>query len=309
MNSLSANASPTKGASWRLSPSSADGYYDSQTKVSIRVSARPGYRFNGWAGDLSGTDPSASLSMNIPHSVTAMMAGSPVLRRGGVTNGAGGGSIAGVAPGSVASIYGENLASQSAAAPASRLAKTLAGVTVHIGARTLPLYFASPEQINFQIPSDLPLGNHSLTVSSEGMPDVTADFSVVRNAPGLFPVVLDGQTYAMAVHEDGTPVSGASPARQGELITVYATGLGPTDRVRPEALAIPAAPRFLLLDPVTIQAGEAVFSPESSFAAPGQAGVDAVQFRLDSSAPSGISVPFYLTVNGVKSNTLAIPIQ
>ena len=196
--------------------------------------------------------------MNIPHVVTAMMAGSPVLGRGGVINGAGGGSVMGVAPGSVASIYGENLAAQSAAAPANRLAKTLAGVTIHIGARTLPLYFASPGQINFQIPADLPLGSHSLTVSSEGMPDVTAEFSVVRNAPGLFPVVLDGQTYAMAIHEDGTPVSAASPARQGELITVYATGLGPTDRVRPEALAVPATPRFLLLDPVTIQAGPAV---------------------------------------------------
>jgi uncharacterized protein (TIGR03437 family) len=247
--------------------------------------------------------------MNVPHSVTAMMSGAPFLSRGGVTNGAGAGDVLGVAPGSVASLYGENLTAKSATAPTGRLATTLAGSTVHIGPRTLPLYFASPSQINFQIPADLPLGDHTVTVSSEGMPDVTSDFSVVRNAPGLFPVVLDGQTYAMATHEDGSAVSTDAPARQGELLTIYGTGFGPTDRVRPEALAVPASPRFLLLDPVSIQVGSAIFRPESSFAAPGQVGVDAVQFRLDSSTPSGASIPLYLTVNGVKSNTLALPIQ
>jgi uncharacterized protein (TIGR03437 family) len=309
MNSLTAASSPAKDATWRFSPTSPDGYYDSQTTVNIRVTARPGYRFSKWGGDLSGSDPSGSLTMNVPHAVTAVLSAAPLLSRRGVINGAGEGSTRGVAPGSVASLYGSNLAAQSAVGPANPLAKTLAGVTVHIGARSLPIYFASPDQINFQIPADLALGDRTLTVSSEGMPDVTSDITIVRDAPGLFPAVLDGQTYAMVMHEDGTPVTAAAPARQGELLTAYGTGFGPTDRVRPEAAAIPASPRFMILDPVSLQVGSAVFTPESAFAAAGQVGVDLVQFRLDSTAPSGAGVPIYVTVNGVASNTLTLPIQ
>jgi uncharacterized protein (TIGR03437 family) len=111
------------------------------------------------------------------------------------------------------------------------------------------------------------------------------------------------------MHEDGTPVTAAAPARQGELLTAYGTGFGPTDRVRPEGAAIPATPRYMLLDPVTIAVGGSVLTPESAFAAPGQIGIDLVQFRLDSSAPSGAAIPFSLTINGVNSNTLPLPIQ
>jgi len=308
MNSLTTTTTPPKGATWHFTPPSPDGYYDSQTTVKIHVVARPGYHFSSWGGDLSGSDPSASLTMNVPHSIAATLVGAPNVSRRGVANGAGVGSAPGVAPGSVASIFGESLAAETVVGPSNPLAKTLAGATVRIGERTLPLYFASPAQINFQIPADLPLGDHTLTLSLPGMPDTTSDFSVVRNAPGLFPAVLDGQLYAMVMHEDDTPVTVAAPARQGELLTVYGTGFGPTDRIRPEGAAIPASPRYMILDPVTIQVGSAIFTPESSYAAPGQVGVDLVQFRLDSSAPSG-AIPLSLTVNGVKSNTLPLPIE
>ena len=309
MNSLTATSSPAKGATWRFAPPSPDGYYDSQTTVDIRVTARPGYRFSKWSGDLTGTAPSGSLSMSAPHTVTAVLATSPLLSRRGVYNGAGSIGARGVAAGSVATLYGSNLAEESAVGPSNPLARTLAGVTVHIGTRSLPIYFASPDQINFQVPADLDSGNHTLTVSSDGMPDVTSEISVVRNAPGLFPTVIDGLTYAMVMHEDGTPVTAAAPARQGELLTAYGTGFGPTDHVRPEATAIPSSPRFLILDPVRIQVGSAVVTPESAYAAAGHIGVDAVQFRLDSSAPSGAAIAISVTVNGVVSNTLTLPIQ
>jgi len=309
MNSLTTAETPSRGGTWRILPASADGFYSSETTVAIHVEPRPGYRFSNWSGDLSGSTPRGTLTMNVPRSVTAQFAVVPLMSRRGVSNGAGVGPAMGVAPGSVASIFGDNLAPRTAAGPASPLVKNLADVTVEIGRRSVPLYFASPAQINFQIPPDLPPGAQTLTVSSPGMPDVTSDFDIVRNAPGLFPAVLDGQTYGMVMHEDGSPVTAAAPARQGELLTAYGTGFGPTDHVRPEAVAVPATPPYRVLDPVTIQVGASVFTAESAFAAPGRIGVDIVQFRLDSTAPSGAAIPIYLTVNGVSSNTLPLPIQ
>ena len=48
------------------------------------------------------------------------------------------------------------------------------------------LIYVSPDQINAQLPGDLEPGDYRLTVRTEGMPDVKSDFTVVRNAPGLF---------------------------------------------------------------------------------------------------------------------------
>jgi uncharacterized protein (TIGR03437 family) len=309
MNSLSAAANPAGGATWKISPASPDGFYDSQTQVSVAVTARPGYRFNNWTGDLSGPAPSASLAMNVPRTVVAQLSAVPYIAPTGVSNGAGNAPQPGVAPGSVATIFGVSLATDTAIGPASPMVQTLAGVTVHIGARLMPLYFASPTQINLELPADLAPGTQTITVSSQGMPDITCDLPIVRDAPGLFPVLLDGQTYALVLHEDGTLVTATAPARQGELLTAYGTGFGPTDHVRPEGIAVPATPPYLILDPVKVQVGGAVFTPESAFAAPGQVGLDLVQFRLDSSAPSGVAIPVHVTVNGVNSGTLPLPIQ
>ena len=140
------------------------------------------------------------------------------------------------------------------------------------------------------------------------MPDVNTDFVVVRNSPGVFPLVLDGQSYALVLHEDGSLVTPTSPAQKGELLTAYTTGLGPTDHPRPEGLPVPASPPYVVLDPVSVQVGTGVLAAENAFAAPGQVGLDLVQFRLDSSTPSGIAT-IVVKVNGVASNTLNLPVQ
>jgi uncharacterized protein (TIGR03437 family) len=309
MNRLTTAANPAGSAAWNVLPASPDGFYDSQTLVSLAVTPQPGFRFGNWSGDLSGNVPSASLAMSAPHAVMAQFSPVPYIAPSGVSNAAGATPLPGVAPGSAATIFGASLASTTVVAPAAPLPQTLAGITVHIGTRLLPLTYVSPAQINLQIPSNLALGPQTVTVSSTGMPDVSANFTVVRNAPGIFPVALNGANYALVLHEDGTLVTPDSPAATGELLTLYGTGFGPTAPVRPEGLAVPATPPYVVLDPVTIQVGPSVFTPDNAFAAPGQVGLDVVQFRLDSSVPSGAPAALNLNINGVVSNTLPLPIQ
>ena len=71
---------------------------------------------------------------------------------------------------------------------------------------------------------------YKLTVRTEGLPDVTSTFTVVRNAPGLFVHVVDTTSYAVALHEDGSPVTIESPAKRNELISLIGTGFGPYNR-------------------------------------------------------------------------------
>jgi len=309
MNLLTTTANPAPGAQWSILPGSPDGFYDSQTQVSVAVTPRPGYKFSNWNGDLSGTAPSGTLTMTVPRNVVAQLNPVPYISSPALNNGAGVTPQQTVAAGSVASIYGFNLASTAAIGPSSPLAQTLAGTTVQIGTNFLPLYFASPMQINLQVPPDLAPGQQTIAVSPQGMPVVSANFMIARNAPGLFPMNLGGQSYALALHADGTLVTPDAPAIIGELLTVYGTGFGPTTPTRPFGFPVPATPPYPVVDPVSAQVGTSTLTVESAYALPGSIGVDAVQFRLDSTVPSGANASFLLVVNGVNSNTLLLPVQ
>jgi uncharacterized protein (TIGR03437 family) len=309
MNLLSTAASPAGSASWSVQPGSPDGYYASQTTVNISVTAQPGYRFHGWSGDLSGAAPFGAVAMNAPRSVVAQFDAVATIPPTGVQNGAGDTPQPGVAPGSVISIFGSNLASAVATGPDSPLAQTLSGTVVQAANRLLPLFFVSPGQINAELPADFAEGAGTLTVSAQGQPDVHASFTVVRNAPGLFQQTVQDQSFAVAVHEDGSAVTPDSPARRGELLTVYGTGFGPTNPMRPVGFAVPQTPPFLLLDAASLLVGGAVLQAENALAAPGRVAVDAVQFRLSDGAPSGTNAPLRVSVNGQQSNTVLLPVQ
>ncbi len=314
MNLLVAQASPPAGALWTIAPASPDGYYDSLSSVTVSVSANPGYGFLRWSGDLSGSVPSGTLAMNQPHSVTAVFGLVPYLAPGGMVNGAGVTPQPNLAAGSVVSVYGASLASVAVVGPNSPMTSTLGGVTAQIGSLLAPLYFASPGQINLQLPSELAPGPYSLIVNVQGLPSVSGNFNVVRDAPGIFTQVVGNQaagytTLALALHEDGTLVTPDSPALQGELLTLYATGTGPLNPARPDGLAIPATPPFNVVDPVKVLVGDATFQAAAAFGVPGRVAVDAIQFRLGPGAPSSTSAPLRIQVNAAVSNTAPLPIK
>lgn len=304
MNRLVTEANPPEGVNWRIQPNSPDGYYDAQAAVVVSVSAMPGFRFRVWEGDASGTSPTTAIYMNSPRMVHATLDRVPYISPAGIQNGAGATPQEGVAAGSIVSILGASLAPAATAGPESPMVQTLAGVTVRVGDRFLPLFFVSPGQVNVLLPDDMAPGKQFLTVSSAGLPDVQAAFSLVRNAPGLF----QQSKVAVAVHEDGSPVSSESPARKGELLSLYGTGFGPVDHARPAGFPIPADPPFRLVDNAAVQVGDASIPPENAFAAPGKSGIDVVQFRLPDSVASG-NLEIRLTVNGQDSNTVVLPVQ
>jgi len=121
MNSLTANANPPGGASWTILPPRRTVSTIPDPGHPGRV-AQPGYRFSNWSGDLSGSVPNGSLSMSVPHQVLAQFASVPMLpqRRKQCRRHA---AAAGSGAGSVASIYGANLAAATAVGRSVRWCK------------------------------------------------------------------------------------------------------------------------------------------------------------------------------------------
>jgi endoglucanase len=96
-----------------------------------------------------------------------------------------------LAPESLATLFGSNLATASAHAPGLPLPTSLAGVEVEIEDQhglsiKAPLLYASAEQINILVPGGLALGNVSLRVLRQGTLVAAATGRLSATAPGLF---------------------------------------------------------------------------------------------------------------------------
>lgn len=122
---------------------------------------------------------------------------------------------------------------------------------------------------------------HVITPLERSLPQShRVEFATVRNAPGTFGYILSEETFAVALHKDGTLVMPDSPARNGELISILGTGFGPYDRVTPYGFALPYSPKFLLVDDTEIFAGDIALEAEFVGGAPGYSGADLLQIRI-----------------------------
>jgi uncharacterized protein (TIGR03437 family) len=304
---LSASSNPGNGSAFQFSPNSSNMFYPQGTQVSVTAMPNNGFKFGHWTGALSGSYPSGVVTLAGPQSIVAQMITVPYIAPAGILNGVGVTPTSSVAPGSIISIFGQSLAPTVLVGPENPMSQLLNGVTVSVNDLILPLMFVSPQQINAELPSSLAPGNYTLNIQSAGQPTITGTFTAVRNAPGLFFQTINSVNYAMAMHGDGSMVTTASPAAAGETISLLGTGFGPYEQPVLDGF-FPPSPPPAVSDSVLLSVGGA--NPSStSTAAPGFSGIDLTQFQVPTGLTSGTSVPVLVTINGVDSNTVMLPIQ
>lgn len=105
---------------------------------------------------------------------------------------------------SMAAAFGENLANSTAAATTLPLPTTLAGTTVKVKdaegtERDAPLFFVSPGQINYLLPTGTREGVASISVLKGSAIVATGTLPVTSVAPGLFSANSSGAGVAAAV--------------------------------------------------------------------------------------------------------------
>jgi uncharacterized protein (TIGR03437 family) len=129
-----------------------------------------------------------------------------------------------IASHSVAVVVGSGLAATTCSAGSAPLPRVLCGVRVVISAGSdsvdAPLYFVSPTQINFQVP--ISLGTLTLCVGT-----ACTQIVVDLQAPAIFEFAFTpGNVIPIITHLDGSLVTQQNPARNGEFVVVWATGMG-----------------------------------------------------------------------------------
>jgi uncharacterized protein (TIGR03437 family) len=160
-----------------------------------------------------------------------------------VSAGAFGGFTA-IAPGSWIEIYGSNLAVATQTWAGSDFVNgvaptSLGGVTVSIGGKAAFLDFVSSAQVNAEVPSDVPTGTVSLTVTNSNGTSISFSLTVNATEPGLLAPAgfqVGGKQYVAALFSDGqtfalpqSAISGvpSRPAMPGETLVIYGVGFGP----------------------------------------------------------------------------------
>jgi len=136
-----------------------------------------------------------------------------------------------VAPGQIVSLFGQNFtASAGVIATTVPLPTQLApeGVSANACGRTLPLYSVSPGQINAQLPLECAASGTATAIVTSGGQTVTQTFTLAQASPGIFTVNGSGAGDGVILHGDNTLVTAANPATAGEVVVIYATGLGAT---------------------------------------------------------------------------------
>jgi uncharacterized protein (TIGR03437 family) len=220
--------------------------------------------------------------------------GSPAIASGGVVNAAS--YQAGpVAPGSLIALFGQNMA-QTVATASYPLPTTLAGSSLTINGVAAPLYYASPTQINAQVPFATASGTATavLTVGGAALP--AASFMAQATAPGLF----------LARNADGSANSSGQPAAVGSMITVYGTGQGMVDNPIADGAAAPASPPSKPTATVTAILGGQPAQVSSISLAPGLAGVFQATIQVPNLAPG--DYPLIVSIGGASSNSVVISV-
>src|SRR5438105_1885290 len=101
----------------------------------------------------------------------------------------------------------------------------LAGVRVYVAGVETSLYYVSPSQINFVLPN-FRAGVMSLYVTRQGVTGPHVMITVHDAGPGLY---QESPGMIAATHADGSVITEQHPARAGEIVVLYGTGLGHTD--------------------------------------------------------------------------------
>jgi uncharacterized protein (TIGR03437 family) len=191
------------------------------------------------------------------------------------------GSSASLTPNGLATIFGSSLAEVTASAlnvDQGLLPTTLGGVRIRIGGVFVSLLYVSPERVNFLIPCELIPGSAELSLAKQGL-SRAARIELLDAAPALF----SAEGRVAATHADGSSISMTAPARPGEIIVVYGTGLGPTDPPQQDGLIPGSAARIRLLDRLRVLLdGQPIPSESILYAGitPGSAGVYQINLQL-----------------------------
>jgi len=208
-----------------------------------------------------------------------------------------------LAPGSLFSLIATNLGSDTASPATSPWPTVLDGISVNISGIPAPLVYVGPNQINGQVPLEVPVGPATFVVQSNGVSTPPTNVNIATTAPGIF--LLDGHR-AAALNQDFSVNGPDNPAGVGSVVAVYWTGQGLVNNPIATGAAAPAMFLNTTVAPTTATIGGQPATVLYSGLAPGFVGLAQANIQVPDIAPGDHQV--VLTVGDATSNAAIIAV-
>ncbi|MBI3281836.1 MAG: PQQ-dependent sugar dehydrogenase [Acidobacteria bacterium] len=242
--------------------------------------------------------------------VYLVTAGAPAVDASAVVNAA---SFApGLSPGSIATLFGRGIVTMSGITTAATfpLPLELQGTSLTINGVPAPLYAVAraggQEQINFQAPYEIS-GSRTATlvVTSQGQASLPVTVAVEDEHPGLF--VLPGGG-AAALDSAGRVISRDNPARRGQPVSIFATGLGRAANEPATGQPAPSSPPAAGNVTPQVTIGAAAAPVGFSGLAPGFAGLYQINVTVPLTAATG-DVDLVVALGSAAAPPVKLPVQ
>ncbi len=281
---------------------------------SLFVTQRPGFSGDGGAA--------TSAQLNYPAGLAADLLGNfyvadalnqrirrvafagpvPQVSQGGVVNAAS--FSRAVAPGSIISVFGTNLALATLSASVVPVPTSFAGVSVRINGVLAPIFFVSRNQLNVQLPFEIQPGTAQIVVSRAVSASEVRSLDVAPAAPGLFQV---SPNRAVVQNQDLSLNGPSNPAEPGSVIVAYLTGQGQVDNSVPTGHPAPVGPLARPVAAAAATMGGHAAELEFIGLTPGSVGLLQANVRV----PTGVSgdVALVVSVGGVPSNPALVTVS
>jgi uncharacterized protein (TIGR03437 family) len=201
-------------------------------------------------------------------------------------------------------LFGQNLAPRAEAAAHLPLPTELAGTQDLLMGGPVPLLYVSPTQINFQVPYFL-----ALLLRPGNQYPVVVRHSGLESEPRNLTLGTSIGIFAVFHAADFQSVTPTNPARRGEYLALYATGLGlTTPMAETGAPGASEEPLNRTVADTLLTLGNRMLTATYSGLAPGLVGVSQVNFQVPPELTPGRS-RLVLLVGGVAAPAVEIEVR
>ena len=240
----------------------------------------------------------------------------------GVVNAAGFEKVPGIAAGALVSLFGSQLAPSVEGATSIPLPRELQSTSVKVNGIDAPLIFVSSGQINFQVPFEVTEGNGLVQVTREGQAGNTVSATVLNRSPGIFRFNIGEYGVVVNASQGNFPLPrslsrpglNAAPANPGDVLVIFATGLGPVTPQVGTGEAASASPLNRSVDTPLVNFSQSPFglvgTPSFTGMTPGFVGLFQINIALPENLPTNARTPITLEFgDGRRSNTVDVAVE
>ena len=248
----------------------------------------------------------------------------PVSSFRGVVNGATFDPTKPMSPGAIVSLFGDQLSykgfNQAQELP---LPREMGGTQVLVNGVQAPLFFTSFGQVNFQIPFETPSGSVLIQVRRDGATGNQVQAQIDTRSAGIFRLNIGEYGAIQNASQGNFPLPTSigqslgiptAPARPGDVLVIYATGLGPVAPEVQTGVAAPADPLARAVDVPIVNFGRLAFGPWAdplfTGMTPGFVGLFQINVVVPDQSPTDPRTRLTLEYpDGRRSNTVEIAVE